>query len=94
MNNVEEVNLVELEEKYGADLVNKLEKDIKFAVEEQKLNFKIETVDESKYFAEVVFVTYAYATIYRVSIKRKAIIEENKISFDVCNKVNQLFKQF
>jgi hypothetical protein len=91
MESIQELNLVELGDKFGPDLVNRLEKDIQYSIK-QKENFKIEIVAESTLFAEVAFVARAYAYIYEVSKKRKEIVDENRIGFDVCDKVNQLIK--
>lgn len=88
---VTQVNLQELEEKYGTDLAGRIEKEIKYA-EENNHAFKVEIVNDGKYICEIVFATSGYAYIYSVSPERKKVIEENNIGWSVCKQVSKLME--
>lgn len=92
METVKEINLEQLEEKYGKGLIEKLEEHIAYSTKEN-IEFKIEVVCESQNFSEIAFVSCGYAYIYEVSRKRKKIIDENRINWEACEKIAKLMNQ-
>lgn len=93
MDAIQEVNLQELEEKYGAGLVEKLQENIDYATKEN-IEFKIEIVsNDSTYFADIAFITSAYAYVYEVSLKRKTITSENYIGWRACAEIAKIMKK-
>lgn len=93
MESVQEVNLQVLEDKYGADLVEKLQERIDYS-NENNTNFKIEVVnDDCTYFAEIAFISIGYAYIYEVSLKRKNICSVNRVGWRACKAIADIQKQ-
>jgi hypothetical protein len=93
METIQDVNLQELEEKYGKDLVEKLQKNIDYATKEN-IVFKIEVIsDDPTYFASIAFITSAYAYVYEVSLKRKTITSENYIGWRECAAIAKIMEK-
>jgi hypothetical protein len=76
MESIQEVNLQELEEKYGGELAKEIEDNINYCTENNQ-NFKIEVIRESDYFYTVVFATKSYTHLYDVSKRRKKISDKS-----------------
>jgi predicted proteasome-type protease len=93
MEAIKEVYLQELEEKYGTDLVKKLQENIDYATKEN-IEFKIEVVSfDSTYFTDIAIITSAYAYVYEVSLKRKKITSENYIGWRACAEIAKIMKK-
>jgi hypothetical protein len=93
MEAIQEVNLQELKEKYGKDLVEKLQGNIDF-VTKNNYKFKIEVVDDDAvYFAEIAFVTGGYAYVYQVSLDRKTIVFETRIGWRACEAIAKIMEK-
>lgn len=93
METTQTVNLEELEEKFGTNLAEKIKAKISYCEENKEL-YKVEVVEESKYFPEIAFVTKAYSYIYQVSLTRKSITSENFIGWGACKKIAKLMENF
>ncbi|WP_026572474.1 hypothetical protein [Bacillus sp. UNC438CL73TsuS30] len=71
-----EVNLQELEEKYGEELVEFLSQRIEQAEKDNHGTWKIKVLNESKVFPVIVFLTSNYTWICEIYLPKKRI--ENK----------------
>lgn len=93
MEETQEINLEQLEENYGAELVEKLKSHIERA-HEKNWKFKVEVVDETKCFAEIAFVNDGFAYIYEVMLKDKSIVSKNFIGSGACKNVLKAMNSF
>jgi hypothetical protein len=87
------IDLVELEEKYGAGLVKELKVDINHAID-NNLFWKIKVIYESKNFIHFACATPSYSQVYEVSKKRKEICEKYIIGKFDCEILNSLMNSF
>jgi hypothetical protein len=84
------IDLVELEEKYGADIVGRLRDHIDHCVNEN-LKYKIDVnTQDYRNFTYITFATRAYAYSYEISNKRKNIVGENRVGFFEVEKIQWL----
>jgi hypothetical protein len=87
------IDLVELEEKYGADLANAIKNDLDFAIE-QNHDWKLKVIGEGKYVITIAFV-YKFSTcIYEVSKRRKKIMDKYILGKFDCEKLIGLMNSF
>ena len=87
------IDLVELEQKCGPDVVKELKGDITHATE-NNLNWKIKVIYESKNFINFACATPSYSQVYEVSKKRKEICEKYFIGKFDCEILNNLMNSF
>jgi hypothetical protein len=82
-----------VEEKYGSELVEKLEHLVDFYNEKGR-EWRLEIIEENKHFVELALSSRASVDIYEILLSQKIISSESHIGYLQCEKALELMNSF
>lgn len=93
MKTVKEVNLEQLEEKYGAELVKEIRERMEHSIE-KGWDFKVEVISEGEFYAKIAYATYAFIYIYDLKLKTKRVLKQIQIGSVDCKRYLDIMNSF
>lgn len=85
------MSIEEIREKYGDEVADKIEEEIKFA-NTNEYPFSIYVDQDRELIHQVYFATSYIAKVYEVSTRRKSLMGERTIYYVESKKANELMK--